>query len=596
MRDAFRIDGWRRERGRDLRPLGRLGRYVWAHRWDAVLGGLFLVASTLSLLALTGGARMVLDQGFSGHGRGLTEIFLWLAALAAILAVSTGLRIYFLYKLGERVVADLRQHVFRHVLDLDMAHFLRLRTGEVLSRLTTDMTIVEGTVGNTIPVALRNLLALVGAVVMMVIVSPTFTGLVLILAPLLLAPLLLMGRRMQALSVRAQDRFAEAIGCAGEGLEAIETVQAFGREDEVSGRFDAAIDRAFTASRAQIRASGLLSSVMIVVIFAGMLTLLYRCAVAVLIDRTMSPGVLLQLLILALIAANALKDIAESWGQIQKASGASQRIAAMMDTRPAIAAPVTAEPMPLPARGAVCFDHVDFSYPGREEQAALRDFCLDVRPGERVALVGPSGAGKSTVFRLLLRFYDPDAGAVSIDGVDLRRACPKDARDRLAVVAQDAPLFSGSAASNIAFGRRGATEDEVRAAARAAQAEGFLEALPLGFETPVGERAKTLSGGQRQRIAIARALVREAPILLLDEATSALDAESERLVQQALRQAMEARTTLVIAHRLATVLEADRIVVMDAGRVIEQGRHGELLARRGLYARLARLQFGAQAA
>ena len=596
MKEAFQLDGWRRQRRRDLRPLTRLIPYVIAHWGDASLGALFLVVSTVSLLALTGGARMVLDQGFAGHGHHLIRIFLWLSAVAVALAASTGLRIYFVYKLGERVVADLRQAVFRHVLGLDMAHFAKVRTGEILSRLTTDMTIVEGAVGNTLPVALRNLLALAGSVSLMVVVSPAFTGIVAVLAPALLAPLLLMGRRMQKLSVRAQDRFAEAIGIAGESLEAIETVQAFGQEAAVSRRFDGAIERAFAASRRQIRAAGLLSSLMILVIFAGMLTLLYRCAVAVLIDRTMSPGVLLQLLILALLAANAMKDLAETWGQVQKASGAAERVAAIMDARPAIAPPAAPAALPWPARGGVRFSAVDFAYPGRERQPALRAFSLEVRSGERVALVGPSGAGKSTVFRLLLRFHDPDAGTVTLDGVDLRDADPAQVRARLALVAQETPLFAADAQSNIAFGRDDATAEAVRAAARAAQAEGFLDALPHGFRTLLGERGKTLSGGQRQRLAIARALIRGAPVLLLDEATSALDAESERLVQQALRQAMRGRTTLVIAHRLATVLEADRIVVMDAGRVVEEGRHADLIARRGLYARLARLQFGQQAA
>ncbi len=597
MKDAFLIDGWRRERGRDVRPLTRLIPFVRAHLSDAALGGLFLILSTVSLLVITGGARTVLDQGFQPHSRAaLTHVFLELGAAAGALAATTGLRIYFLYKLGERVVADLRQAVFRHVLSLDLTHFLKLRTGEVLSRMTTDMTIVELTVGNVIPVALRNLLTLAGALGLMIVVSPNFTGLVLVLIPLFLTPLLLIGRRMQRLSLRAQDRFAEAIGQAGEGLEALETVQAFGQEEAVSARFDASIESAFDASRAQIRAAGLLSGLMIALIFAGMLILLYQCAVAVIVDRTMTPGALLQLLILAMVAASALKDLSETWSQIQKASGAAERIAGMIDAVPTIAAPARPTPMPVPARGEVAFSNVRFAYPGRPELPALKGFSLSVRPGERVALVGPSGAGKSTVFRLLLRFYDPDFGTVAIDGVDLRQACPRDVRARLAVVAQDAPLFSGSAADNIAFGRSGAGPLDIRAAAVAAQADGFLTALPQGFDTLVGERAKTLSGGQRQRIAIARALIRHAPILLLDEATSALDAESERLVQHALHGAMEGRTTLVIAHRLATVLEADRIVVMDAGRVVEEGRHAELLARGGLYARLARLQFGAKAA
>jgi ATP-binding cassette subfamily B protein len=395
--------------------------------------------------------------------------------------------------------------------------------------------------------------------------------------------------------VRAQDRFAEAVGHAGEGLEAIDTVQAFGQEEVIAARFDAAIERAFLASRAQLRVSGLMSCLMIALIFAGMLILLFECALAVIVHKTMSGGNLLQLLILAMVAAAGLRDLSEVWSQIQKASGAAERIVVMLETTPAIAAPARPATMPTPPRGEVRFEGVTFTYP-RRDVAALDNFSLEVAPGERVALVGPSGAGKSTVFRLLLRFYDPTDGAVRIDGVDLRSADPKAVRSRVAFVAQDAPLFSSSAADNIAFGRRGAAEAEVRAAARAAQAEGFLSRLPHGFDTLMGERAKLLSGGQRQRIAIARALVRRAPILLLDEATSALDAESERLVQSALHEAMAGRTTLVIAHRLATVLEADRIVVMDAGRVVEVGRHADLMARGGLYARLARLQFGAAAA
>lgn len=597
MKDAFRVDSWRRERGRDLRPLRRLIPFVRAHRVSAALGAFFLILSSLSLLALTGGARIIIDQGFVVHDRAaLGRVFLSLGAAAGVLALSTGLRMYFLYTLGERVVADMRQLVFRHVLGLDLTHFLTLRTGEVLSRMTTDMTIVEGTVGNVIPVALRNSLTLCGSLSMMVLVSPRFTLIVLVLIPLLLAPLLLIGRRMQRLSVRAQDRFAEAVGYAGEGLEALETVQAFGQEDSVAGRFDGAIESAFAASRAQIRVSGLMSSLMISLIFAGMLVLLYQSAVAVVFDHTMTPGALFQLLVLALVAANALKDLSEVWSQIQKASGAAQRIAAMLDTKPIIAAPPLPTAMPSPARGEVCFEKVGFAYPGRPDLPALNGFSLTVHPGERIALVGPSGAGKSTVFRLLLRFYDPDQGVVKIDGVDLRSADPRKARERLALVAQDTPLFSGSAADNIAFGRDDASPADIRAAAKAAQALSFLEALPDGFDTLVGERAKTLSGGQRQRVAIARALVRNSPILLLDEATSALDAENERLVQHALQGAMVGRTTLVIAHRLATVLEADRIVVMDGGRVVEEGRHGDLLARGGLYARLARLQFGAEAA
>jgi ATP-binding cassette subfamily B protein len=454
---------------------------------------------------------------------------------------------------------------------------------------------VEGIVGAVIPAALRNLITLVGALGWMVIVSPNFTGFVLVLIPVLLTPLFLMSRRLQRLSLRAQDRFAEAVGYAGEGLGALDTVQAFGQEDAVAGRFNAAVESAFLASRSQLRARGFLSALMIFLVFGGMLGLLFQSVVAVVVTHTLTAGRLVQLLAFAFLAANAVKDLSEVWGQIQKASGAAARLAEMIDASPAIRAPARPAPLPFPPRGEVMFDKVRFAYPGRGGPPALNGFTLKVRPGERVALVGPSGAGKSTVLRLLLRFYDPDSGSVRIDGVDLRDADPAQARSRLALVAQEAPLFSGSVRENILFSAPGASAADVEAAARAAQASDFVSALPQGFDTVVGEQAKTLSGGQRQRLAIARALLRRSPILLLDEATSALDAENERLVQEALREAMRGRTTLVIAHRLATVLEADRIIVMDEGRVVEEGDHAELLARGGLYAHLARLQFAAEA-
>jgi ATP-binding cassette subfamily B protein len=597
MNEQFLHEAWGRDKGRRLAPLLRLIPFVRAHPVDALLGMTFMIISSGAILGLSAAARWVIDGGFAVRDvAALSRVFLMAGAVAAVLAVATGLRLYFLFKLGERVVADLRKMVFRHVLGLDLTHFVKLRTGEVLSRLTTDMSIVEAIVANVIPVALRNLVTLSGALIWMLIVSPTLTIWVLCLIPVLLTPMVLMSRRLQSLSARAQDRFAEAVGYAGEGLGAIDTVQAFGQEDTVAGRFNRAVESAFEASRAQIRARGLLSFMMIMVIFGGMLALLYRSSMAVIIEHRLTAGALFQLLGLAFLAANAVKDLSEVWGQIQKASGAAERIVAMMDTAPAIVAPARPEPMPLPPRGEVSFQNVSFSYPGRPGPPALNGFSLLARPGERVALVGPSGAGKSTVLRLLLRFYDPDSGVVRIDGVDLSRADPAEVRARMALVAQEAPLFSGSAADNIRFGRPAATAADVRAAALAAQAEGFLTALPQGFETSVGEHAKTLSGGQRQRLAIARALIRRSPILLLDEATSALDAENERLVQQALHEAMRGRTTLVIAHRLATVLEADRIVVMEAGRVVEEGRHAELLAKGGLYAKLAKLQFTAKAA
>ncbi len=602
LKEGFKADAWRRDREKDLRPLSRLVPYVGAHAGDAIFGLAFVLVSSAALLGLTWALKDLLDHGIRVRtADDLLRAFAGLAAGAAVLAITTGLRIFFTLKLGERVVADLRKAVFRHVLTLDQAHFLKTRTGEVLSRLTTDMTMLEQVVGNVVPVALRNMLTLTGALSIMIYFSPRFVGLVLVLVPVLLTPLILLGRRQRGLVLQAQDNFAEAIGYAGEGLEAIETVQAFGQEDRVADRFDGSVERAYRASRAQLRARGAMSALMIVLTFSGVLFLLFQAAMAAYVQRgpdgrpLMSGGELAQLLVLALLAANAVRDLSEVWGEIQKASGAAARVLAMMEVRPAIAAPPVPTRLPEPAQGAIAFEDVRFAYPGRQEQA-LDGFTLAVRPGERVALVGPSGAGKSTVLRLLLRFYDPCSGVVRIDGVDLKDADPREVRARMALVAQEKPLFSGSAAENIRFGRDGASDDDVRAAALAAQAEGFLSALPQGFDTLVGERAKTLSGGQRQRLAIARALVRRSPILLLDEATSALDAENERLVQKALHEAMEGRTTLVIAHRLATVLEADRIVVMEAGRVVEEGRHAELFAKGGLYARLARLQFGAEAA
>jgi ATP-binding cassette subfamily B protein len=509
-----------------------------------------------------------------------------------ILAAATALRFYFVTKLGEGVTADLRKRVYAHVLTLDQGVFLDMRTGEVLSRLTTDTTIVETLVGSQASVALRNILTMVGALALLVVVSPKLTLGVLVIAPVVLAPLLLFGRRVRGLSAHAQDKFAEAVGFAGEHLDALDTVQAFGREASAAARFALAIDSAFAASLARIRARAGMTALVISLVFSGVAAVLWLGAHSV-VAGTMSGGALVQFVFLAVLAAGAVGALAETWGEVQKASGALERIGELLATKPTVARPANPVAMPSPPQGRVAFENVTFAYPGRPDLPALRGFNLDVAPGETVALVGPSGGGKSTVFRLLLRFYDPQGGAVRIDGVDLREADPAEVRARLALVAQDAPLFSGSAMENLQFGREGASDADIRAAAKAAEAQGFIEALPQGFGESLGERGKTLSGGQRQRLAIARALVRAAPILLLDEATSALDAENERLVQRALDDAMRGRTTLVIAHRLATVLRADRIVVMDQGRVVEEGRHADLVARGGLYARLAALQFGA---
>jgi ATP-binding cassette subfamily B protein len=588
--------GGERPPRRDLRPLGRIFPFVRTHWGDAAGSLVFLVFSTSATLGLSGAARQVVDKGFSSaSAAGLNETFVLLILVAVILAVATSLRFYFTTRLGERVVADLRIALYRHVLNLDQAQFLETRTGEVLSRMTTDMTIIESMVGGSVSIALRNILTLAGALAVLVYVSPRLTFYVALLGPVVIAPLFVFGRRVRKLSVDAQQRFADAIGYAGETLDALDTLQAFGRETFASARFSRAVEGAFSASLARVQARSLMTALVIVLVFSGVATVFWLGAHAV-VSGTMTAGALLQFAILAVLAAGSVGALGEVWGDLQKASGAMQRIAELLDAKPAIIKPAAPRPLPTPARGELTFANVVFAYPGRPDLPALNGFDLAVRPGERVAIVGPSGAGKSTVFRVLLRFYDPLSGVVCVDGVDIRDADPSEVRARMAWVSQDAPLFSGSALENLAFGRADATREELLAAAQAAEAEGFLSALPQGVDTPLGERGKTLSGGQRQRLAIARALVRKAPILLLDEATSALDAENERLVQRALHDAMSGCTTLVIAHRLATVLKADRIVVMDGGRVVEMGTHAELSARGGLYARLAELQFGLAAA
>jgi len=586
----------RRPRRKDIRPLAHLLPFVRAHVGDALAAGFFLLFSTGATLGLTAAFKGVIDKGFaSGASSAVNGAFMALGAVALVLAVATSLRFFFVTRLGERVVADLRRKLYGHTLSLDPAYFLKTRTGEVLSRLTTDVTIIETLVGSSASIALRNTLSLLGGLGYMAVVSPRLAGFIVLMVPVVLAPMFLMGRKVRKLSATAQDRFADAVGYAGESLDALDTVQAFGREETSAGRFGTAVETAYQASIKRVGARAGMTAVVIVLAFGGITLLLWTGAHLVL-SGEMTGGTLAQFALLAIMAAGSVGALGEVWGDVQKAAGAMDRISELLNSEPGIAAPEKPATLPSPATGAIAFRDVVFAYPGRPDLPALNGFDLTVRPGETVALVGPSGAGKSTVLRLLLRFYDPQQGAIQLDGVDLRDADPAEVRARMALVAQDSPLFSGTAMDNIRFGREDATEQEARDAAEAAQATGFLEALPQGFDTPVGERAKTLSGGQRQRLAIARALVRKAPILLLDEATSALDAENERLVQQALHEAMSERTTLVIAHRLATVLKADRIVVMEDGRVVEQGTHAELTALGGLYARLAKLQFGVEAA
>ena len=580
----------KRERRRDIRPLARLLPFLMRHKASALLAGCWLVVSTTASLGLTVTARGAIDNGFAQGGANLDAWFLVLGANAVALGLATALRYFYVTKTGERMIADLRQAVFARTLRLDPSFFTHMRTGEVLSRLTTDIQLVDALLTTSVSYALRNVLTLIGATALLFIVSPKLTGLVMLITPLLIGPLFLFGRKVRTLTVESQDRFAGAVGFAGESVDAIETVQAFGREPAARSRFDGAVEAAFAASLKRMTARAWMTAFVIVVMFGGVSLVLWLGARDV-VAGAMTPGTLLQFVLLSVFAAGAVGALGESWGDVQKAAGAMARIDELMKAEPSIAAPPRPSPLPTPPRGEIALSGVSFAYPGRPDLPALKGFDLTVRPGETVALVGPSGAGKSTVFRLLLRFYDPQDGTVLIDGVDVRDADPEAVRERFAWVSQEAPLFSGSALENIRFGREDVTLDEARAAADRAQALGFLDALPQGFDTPLGERGKSLSGGQRQRLASARALGRRAPILLLDEATSALDAENERLVQAALDQAMEERTTVVIAHRLATVLRADHIVVMDDGRVVEEGTHAELTARGGLYARLADLQF-----
>ena len=575
----------KREKSRDLRPLRRLLPLIAKHWPLALTATLFLLVSTAATLGVTGAFRRAIDHGFTLND------FLLAVAVALFLAVGTAARFYFVTRLGERVVADLRRAVYDHLLTLDQTWFMTVRTGEVLSRMTTDMAIVESMAGVSMSMLLRNVLTMIGAVLVMTSVSVKLTLGVAAVIPVVLVPLFVFGRRVRGLSVRAQDRFADAVGYAGESLDQLETVQAFGREAYSANRFASAVEQAFSASVSRIGARAIMTLMVITLVFTGFAGVLWLGAQAVR-SHEMTAGALVQFVFLSVLAAGSVGVIGEIWGEVQKASGAMARIDEILTAQPAIRAPTKPSPLPRPARGAISFADVHFAYPGRPDLPALNGLSFSVQPGETVALVGPSGAGKSTVLRLLLRFYDPQSGIVAVDGVDLRDADPAEVRARMALVAQDASLFSGSASDNIRVGRESASVADIRQAAEAAEAAAFVDDLPQGFDQPLGERGKSLSGGQRQRLAIARALVRDAPILLLDEATSALDAENERLVQLALSRAMGGRTTLVIAHRLATVQNADRILVMEQGRIIEEGRHADLIARGGLYAHLAELQFG----
>ncbi len=507
-----------------------------------------------------------------------------------MLAGASAARYYLVMTIGERIVADLRRDVFAHLISLSPAFFDSARSGELISRLTADTTQIKSAVGASVSIALRNLMLFIGATTMMVITSPRLSGFVLLAIPLIVIPLVAFGRWVRRLSRNAQDTLAESTAYASELVGAIRTVQAYTSERLANARFSGEVEQSFAAARSSTRARAILTAVIIFIVFTSVVAILWVGSHDVLIGA-MTPGRLGQFVLYATFAAAGLGQLSEVWGEVSAASGASERLFEILRVKSAIAAPASPRALPVPARGDVGFDNVSFAYPTRPDALAVDGVSLTVRAGEKVAIVGPSGAGKSTLFHLLLRFYDPASGSISLDGVSIRDADPRELRARIALVPQDSVVFAASARENIRFGRPDASDAEVERAADLAHATEFIRRLPGGFEAQLGERGVTLSGGQRQRIAIARAILRDAPLLLLDEATSSLDAESETLVQTALEELMRHRTTLVIAHRLATVLSCDRIMVMDQGRIVEQGTHASLVAAGGLYARLARLQF-----
>jgi len=584
-----------RPKGRDLRQLGELIRFALPYK-AAIFGALVsLVVAAAAVLAVGQAVRRVIDYGFGGDSSGfLDQYFLALFGVVVVLALATFGRFYLVTWLGERVVADIRTKIYGHVLGLSPAFFEVTQTGEVLSRLTTDTTLIQTVIGSSASVALRNFLLLLGGLVMLAITSLKLTLMVLLIVPLVVLPIVAFGRKVRRLSRTSQDRVAEISAYAGETLNAIGTVQAFTYEDLSRQRFAAAAEGAFAAAVRRIRTRAWLTALVMLLVFGAVDAIMWIGGKDVLAGR-MSGGTLTAFVFYAVVTASATGALSEVWSEIQRAAGAAERLMELLSAVPNILPPAHPVSLPSPAQGAVALEHVTFTYPSRPDQPALSDFSLAIRPGETVALVGPSGAGKTTVFQLLLRFYDPQAGRISFDGVDLTKLDPQAIRARIGLVAQEPVIFAASAGDNIRYGRPNASDAEVRAAAEAAAALEFLDRLPDGLDTFLGERGLRLSGGQRQRIAIARAILRDPRLLLLDEATSALDAENERLVQRALERLMEGRTTIVIAHRLATVLRADRIVVVDQGRVVAVGTHAELMAAGGLYARLARLQFDTNA-
>ena len=585
-------DATDRPKGESLGPLRALVPYVMPYKGTLYLAMVALLLASAAQLGLPVAIRFLIDGGMMADDVStIDRYFLGLFGVAMAFGIFSAFRFYLVTWLGERVVADLRKAVYAHVIRLDPTFFEVTKTGEVLSRLTTDTTLIQSISGTGLSITLRASLNLIGASIMLAVTSPRLMGMILLLVPLVIVPIILVGRRVRSLSKASQDRIADTSGLAGETLNAISTVQAFTLEKLQSDRFADAVKVAFQTAVQRIRVRSLLTGIAILFIF-GAITFVLWIGTHSVMRGEMTGGQLGQFLLYAIFVATSAAALSEMWGEVQRAAGAMERLVELLDSKPAIVAPTEPATLPEPSEGRIRLDNISFRYPSRPETPAISDFDLQVESGETLAIVGPSGAGKSTLFQLLLRFYDPESGHIEIDGVDISQAAPEAVRARIGLVPQETVIFGTTAKENIGYGRPGASDAEIAAAAEAAAADVFIEQLPEGFDTFLGERGTRLSGGQRQRIAIARAILKDPPILLLDEATSSLDAESERVVQEALEHLMQDRTTIIIAHRLATVLKANRIVVMDHGRIVDIGTHEQLVQRDSLYARLAELQFG----